>query len=75
MQLMPSDGCTFFPDGNYVSCCEAHDAAYGAGYNKWKADMDLRNCAMRCHKPILAWIMWIGVTLFGGYSYWKAQQK
>jgi hypothetical protein len=65
-----SDGCTFFPEGNYVSCCEIHDAAYGAGYDRAKADEDLRECVKSCGRPVQAWVMWVGVRLFGYYR-WK----
>lgn len=73
-QHTQGDGCTFFPDGDWVSCCDAHDAAYGAGYNKWKADLDLLRCALRSGHPIAGFIMYVGVTVGGWYRYWKANR-
>lgn len=64
-----SDGCTLFPDGSYVSCCDMHDAAYGALYNRRKADKDLKKCVDACGRPVLAWVIWLGVRL-GGWPFW-----
>jgi hypothetical protein len=67
---MRSNNCTLFPEGSYTSCCENHDAAYGAGYDRAKADRDLRDCVIACGRPHLAWIMWAGVRAFG-WVFWK----
>lgn len=69
------DNCTFFPEGEWTSCCANHDAAYGVGYDRAKADADLRKCVVRCHRPITAWVMWLGVRAFGWYLYWLARRK
>lgn len=69
-----SDGCTFFPEGEYTSCCENHDAAYGVGYDRRKADQDLRDCIKRCGWPITAWIVWLGVRIFG-YPFWLRAKR
>lgn len=63
------NGCSFFPEGEYTSCCNAHDMAYLFGKSRSIADLELRKCIIRCGKPITAWIVWIGVRLFG-YPFW-----
>lgn len=66
-----SDGCTFWLQGWWRHCCVAHDAAYANGVNKFIADEALRICVDQAGAPIMAWIMFIGVTLFGGLFYRK----
>lgn len=66
-----SDGCTFFPDGNYVDCCFAHDRDYYAGGSmKERRASDKR--LYRCVRSKKAWynklvapVMYVGVRTFG----------
>lgn len=69
-----SDGCSHFPDGDYLDCCVRHDLAYSKGGSwkaRWRADNQLRKCVAAkngwWHKP-LAPVMWAGVRI-GGVSF------
>ena len=69
--------CTFFPDGNWMECCVAHD--YGcadaecqrSAEMRLAADQGLRRCVTKKGHPIIAWIMFLGVRIWanlkGGY--------
>jgi hypothetical protein len=44
-----SNGCTFFPDGRFYTCCFAHDWEHWAGGTKadrWRSDVALRRCVI-----------------------------
>ena len=61
-----SDGCSLFPDGDYLHCCVAHDEKYffgGTWRQRLEADKDFYRC-VKTTKPdlyhdVLARIMWI----------------
>lgn len=66
-----SDGCSMFPDGDYVDCCYEHDKAYFGGGNwtaRWRADKALYQCVVAKkgdeHK-FIAPVMWLGVRVGG----------
>lgn len=66
-----SDGCTYFPDGNYRDCCVAHDNDYYKG-GSWKerrrSDNRLYSCVRNksgWKNKIIAPMMWVGVRVFG----------
>ncbi|MGI8467542.1 MAG: FAD-binding oxidoreductase [Pyrinomonadaceae bacterium] len=68
---LKSDGCTHFPNGDYLDCCVQHDLAYfkgGSWKERWRADGQLRKCVAAkngwWHKP-LAPVMWSGVRIGG----------
>jgi hypothetical protein len=69
-----SDGCTFFPDGNYYACCLEHDKAYyfgGSLKERRAADDELYACVADKVGPkrkFTAQIMWLGVRV-GGLSF------
>lgn len=74
-QMIPenfeSDGCTHFPNGDYLDCCFQHDLAYyngGSWMQRWRADGQLRKCVAAkngwWHKPVSV-IMWGGVRIGG----------
>jgi hypothetical protein len=71
-----SDGCTWFPEGNYRDCCEAHDREYFAGGSwkqRWRSDKKLFLCVAsksKFYNKILAPAMWLGVRV-GGASWLK----
>jgi hypothetical protein len=73
-----SDGCTWFPDGNYRDCCVAHDLEYYAGGNwkaRWRSDKKLFLCVARKSKlynKLVAPAVWLGVRA-GGVSWLKAR--
>jgi len=63
-----SDGCTLFPDGDWIECCITHDHAYAKGGTKEqrkKADIVLRNCVAGKGHSVVAWIMYLGVRVGG----------
>ena len=67
-----TDGCSMWPDGPWKGCCVSHDRWYWAGGSKEKrlhADMALRKCVSNRGWPIMAWVMYVGVRIFGG-PYW-----
>jgi hypothetical protein len=66
-----SDGCTFAPDMVFYDCCVEHDIDYSTGtVNRAEADRKLRVCIRAKGYPILCWVYWLGVRLFGWVSYY-----
>src|SRR4051812_44811546 len=67
-----TDGCSVFPDGDWLNCCIYHDYAHWKGgtfQEKVKADVELARCALMSgqgwfqriiHAPIA------GMLLIGG---------
>ena len=66
-----SDGCSRFPDGDYVDCCYEHDKSYfigGSWKMRWRADKKLYKCVAAkngVEHKFIAPVMWAGVRLFG----------
>jgi hypothetical protein len=63
-----TDGCTWWRDGSWVSCCIEHDFNYWCGgttSQREKADADLLSCVSDSGHPGHARIMFIGVRMFG----------
>ena len=63
-----SDGCTMWPDGNYVSCCHEHDESYAKGgtwRDRLKADWKLAKCVKDKKHPVVAPLMFVGVRILG----------
>lgn len=75
-----SDGCTFWPDGNYRDCCLDHDESYASG-GSWRerlrADWKLAKCvhkkggSKRCRacQTVTASLMFGGVRVFGSFMW------
>jgi len=61
--------CTNFPEGNWHACCVQHDYDYAEGVNKWKADAKLAWCIVKKKRPLVALVVWIGVTIGGWEPY------
>ena len=65
--------CTFFREGSWSHCCEAHDVAYETQVDKKQADIDLYSCVKGSSPEALTWIvadlMLAGVSLFGSRFY------
>ena len=63
--------CTFFFGGSHNSCCEQHDKNYAADtqVTRREADRQLRECVIEKGHPVRAWVMWVGVRLFGWIFY------
>ena len=63
-----SDGCSYFPDGDWVECCVIHDLAYWKGGTKEErknADAMLNKCVADKGHPRTAGLMYYGVRLGG----------
>lgn len=62
------DHCSFWPDGEYGSCCEQHDICYtegGDSGDRAKCDKQLRDCIAEKQGSFMAWTMWLGVRFVG----------
>ncbi len=65
------DGCTLWPDGDYRSCCEAHDRDYyrgGTAAERRASDKRLSACVRAKGHKYLAPLMYLGVRI-GGVSW------
>ena len=63
-----TDGCSMWPDGDWVACCIEHDFAYWCGGDaslRLAADDALRRCVRRLgHEQMAPW-MYLGVRAGG----------
>ena len=66
--------CSSFPEGDWHSCCIEHDYGYATGENKWIADLKLLWCVLKKGHPLIAPIMYLGVTL-GGWGPYLGYRK
>lgn len=67
-----SDGCSAWPDGDWLDCCVAHDVAYWRGGPeplRQEADMALRQCVADTGYPTMGDIMYLGVRIGGERFY------
>jgi hypothetical protein len=63
-----SDGCSCFPDGNWVECCVRHDLVYWVGGTRKErliADAELKKCVSEKGHSITAVLMYYGVRAGG----------
>ena len=63
-----SDGCSCWPDSNWVECCVRHDLVYwkgGTREERLAADLILKECVSEKSRPILGTLMYFGVRLGG----------
>jgi len=78
MELEGQDNrCTYWPNGNWLECCRAHDyqcadsECQKSSVMRLKADQDLKKCVTIKGHPLIALIMFVGVRawaiLKGGY--------
>lgn len=73
---MKKDHCTLFPEGNWGNCCKRHDRRYENNrITKYQADKLLFRCVKRKSNKFVAGIMFLGVSLFGQWNYYKAQKQ
>lgn len=72
-----NDGCSSVPDFNFRRCCELHDFAYRNGVvSRWTADWTLAKCIWQHGWPMVAFIYWAGVRLFGRRAYrWDKRRQ
>jgi hypothetical protein len=82
-----TDGCsagisemwraTFNSEPPFEGCCVDHDRAYWQGGPAWKrrhADEKLRECVMKRGHPAIAWVIYLGVRIFGA-PYWPHRKR
>lgn len=74
---MTADHCTLFPEGDWGNtCCKKHDKGYErVGLSKYQADKLLYRCVKKKGHPVVAAVMFAGVSLFGWLNYYKAQKR
>ncbi|HAX18562.1 MAG TPA: hypothetical protein DCY00_08240 [Actinobacteria bacterium] len=63
-----SDGCSCFPDGNWIECCIKHDIYYwmgGTRQERLEADRELRKCVSEKGYKITGFLMYYGVRAGG----------
>jgi len=66
--VFTTDGCSFWPDGEWRECCIEHDLFYwcgGATEERRKADSGLRACVAGHSSDFNAGLMYWGVRLGG----------
>jgi len=65
-----SDGCSGFPNGNWVECCVRHDLVYWVGGTREEraaADSALQKCVADKGHPVIAKLMYSGVRVGGAW--------
>ena len=65
-------GCSYTPDFNFFECCDQHDKDYDKGGTKWDryiADLKLRECIKDHGHPYKARIYYLGVRVFGRFFF------
>lgn len=72
---MAADHCTFWFEGAWGHCCEAHDAAYAAGVDRLLADLALEACVRETGHSGMAAIMFAAVSAFGWIAYKLATMR
>ncbi len=63
-----TDGCSFWPDGTWQSCCVAHDMVYWCGGDsklRKQADKQLRACVADSGHPLMGSVMRLGAGAGG----------
>ncbi|MBU0484968.1 MAG: hypothetical protein KKB30_10700 [Proteobacteria bacterium] len=61
-----SDGCSCWPDNDWLECCIEHDTIYwlgGTSEERKKADLALQECVSQKDHPIMGRVMYYGVRL------------
>lgn len=70
------DYCTWWPEGSWAACCQAHDLAYAGEGARMAADLDLAACVYETtHNGPLALLMLAGVVICGGLFRWHGRRK
>ena len=66
--MFVTDGCSMFPDSDWVECCVEHDIEYwcgGSADERRVADRALQACVAKTGRPTLGWWMDKGVRMGG----------
>ncbi|MGQ0547145.1 MAG: hypothetical protein ACT4P3_17735 [Betaproteobacteria bacterium] len=67
-----TDGCSMFPDSDWVQCCVEHDFAYwcgGSASQREEVDRALQDCVAGLGQAQTAWWMHKAVRA-GGHPWW-----
>ena len=67
-----TDGCSAWPDADWVDCCVEHDIAYwcgGSAEQRQEGDQRFRECVARDHGDFWGGTMYWGVRA-GGSAWW-----
>ena len=77
MKIKPKyDGCTFSKDFNFTDCCNDHDDKYIFSIGKRvDADREFRECIKRHGHPVISWIYWLAVRVFGIITWLKYKRR
>jgi hypothetical protein len=75
--------CSCWFDGwfgkDWSSACKLHDwrymTSYGFGWTRKQADAELRKNVAKAGAPVMAWVIYVGVRLFGWYFWDKNAHK
>jgi len=68
VQPFQTDGCSAWPDGDYLQCCIDHDREYwmgGSSQDRLNADLSLRSCVAGKGNALNATLMYYGVRMGG----------
>jgi len=68
VQPFRSDGCSAWPDGNYLQCCIDHDREYwrgGTSQDRLNADLALQACVREKRGSFMASVMYYGTRMYG----------
>ncbi|MBE9529297.1 MAG: hypothetical protein IME99_08680 [Proteobacteria bacterium] len=66
MSSFTTDGCTLYPDGEWVECCIEHDKEYWCGGSRVKrkeSDLKMKSCIAKKGFGYRANLMYLGVRL------------
>lgn len=66
-----TDGCTLWPDGNWVTCCDAHDWAWQNGADFLQSNFELGACVANHGHLLMGIVMFLGVSTIGVVFYLK----
>ena len=65
-----SEGCSLWPDNEWVKCCVIHDTVYwmgGTSEERKQADREMRQCVTNTGHSVIGSIMFYGVRAGGVY--------
>ena len=63
-----SDGCSCWPDSDWLECCVEHDLIYwrgGSAQERKAADQALKKCIIESGHPFMGNVMYYGVRIGG----------
>jgi len=70
LHAFKSDGCSGFPNGDWLECCVRHDLRYwmgGTHEERTNADSALKRCVADKGHPVIAKLMHFGIRIGGAW--------